>query len=135
MLSSLTVDPAAYDRMVDWCCMVALAGTGANTSSSTLSFATSAVLGAMDHVHKWAHNQLELTLGKHTAMTVLAGIKTREQENNTQGHTPMAEVVVAMLAQVMAVVIATIQAGEGGRPADGDNIQDGSKMEELRTYS
>jgi hypothetical protein len=116
MTQTSTVDPAAYDLMVDWCCMVAQAGTGANVLSSILSFAMPVVLGTMDHLHEWAHNWLKLTLGKHTAITVPTGNTSQEHENNTQGHAPMGEVDVSMLAQVTAAVVAAIWAGEGGAP-------------------
>jgi hypothetical protein len=135
VMEGSTVDPAAFDLILDWCGMASQAGTGTNSSSSVLSFATPAIFGTTDHLQEWAHRRLELTLGKRPETAVQ---ERQDRERNAasgtlQGTQPTG-VDVAMLAQVTAAVVAAIRAEDKGRPADDSNNLGTTKGED-RPYS
>jgi hypothetical protein len=117
ILRGAGIDPHHYELALDWCCVVAHPGTGANSTSSVLSFAMPAILGSTDHLHEWAHNRLALTL-VHSMEEDRAqghGVRLNAPYASWESQThPSGSVVEAgMLAQVTAAVVAAFRAGNG----------------------
>jgi hypothetical protein len=117
ILCGAGIDPHHYELALDWCCVVAHPGTGANSTSSVLSFAMPAILGSTDHLHEWAHNRLALTL-VHSMEEDRAqghGVRLNAPYASWESQThPSGSVVEAgMLAQVTAAVVAAFRAGNG----------------------
>jgi hypothetical protein len=130
------VDPAPFDLLLDWCSMASLAGTGTNSTSSVLSVAMPAVIGATDHLQEWAHNRLEISLGPARAPP--ASEDTPTQRSGQQGHgndQRQGSLDVGVLAQVTAAVVAAFRTGNGEPMPAVDPQRSGQRNEDTRQYS
>ena len=108
-------DPSSYKLVFDWCCMASQPGTGTNTSSSMLAFATPAVLGMSPHLHEWVYKRLLSTLGP-TADPRQGGDGTNEPNSNSTSREPApprGTVEVTLIALVTAAMVAALQAEKG----------------------
>lgn len=138
-LEASGIDPCHYELALDWCCMAAHAGTGANATSSILSFAMPAVLGSSEHLHEWAHHRLALTLTSPTSKKAnhdSSQLSQAQQSPRNFGSRPSGTAVeVGLLAQVTAAVVAAFRAGNGVDSTETPARGTGRTSDEPKAYS
>jgi hypothetical protein len=136
-LGSSDIDPMHYILALDWCCAAAQGGTGADASSSLISFAMPAIMGSTDHLHEWAHNRLTITLGPRDQNRVLTPGQTdlTNSASNAGVRMGAGPIDMAMLAQVTAAVMKAIRAGGGQGTTDGDPRGMGKSTDDQKVYS
>lgn len=137
-LRSSSIDPRHYELALDWCCVAAHSGTGANATSSVLSFAMPAILGSTDHLHEWAHHRLGLTLVHSNALegTQEGATQASSSHGATAQRHPSGTVMEAgMLAQVTAAVVAAFRAGNGLDSSETVSRGSGKTTEDMKAYS
>lgn len=133
------IDPRHYSLVLDWCCMAAQPGTGANATSSLLSFAMPAIMGSTEHLHEWAHNRLAVTMPRNgvDSHPCTAAASTGENASSPSGNRSHTTGTVdpGMLAQVTAAVVAAFRASGGADVGEGAARGTAKSAEDTKAYS
>ena len=107
ILTETELDLGIYTLAFDWCCMAAQVGSGANMTSSLLSFALPAICSNTKHLHAWAHGRLSFTLDKTTPDSMAKSMQQKGRRAEHQGATNIPD-TVTVIAQVTSAVVAAL---------------------------
>jgi hypothetical protein len=136
VLSDSQMDPDAYRLVFDWCCMAAQPGTDTNSASSMISFATPAVLGMSGHLHTWAHNKLQSTLGSpHGSNEPPPDQGTGDRGTAGSASGEHRTMDVNIITQVTAAVVAALRAEQQNGTQTSKARAEGRTAETQKSYS